>query len=60
MELVDKAFDHDDLDDVDHDLDIDDLVTPPLPQRAKLQVKFAKDGEQAILDFVKQGKKRHS
>ena len=67
---VDGASDHDDLNDDDlddvnfddekYDLDIDDLVTPPSHQRVKLQVKFAKDGEQEILDLLKQGKKRRS
>ena len=51
--MTNNDLNDDDLDDVDHDLDIDDFVTPPSPQRVKLQVKFAKDDEQEILDLVK-------
>ena len=51
-------IDHDDVDEMDETPGNNDLV-PPLPtQQPKLQVQFAPEGKEKILDLKKPGKIR--
>ena len=56
----DDGIDDDNVDDYGNMPGNNDLVSPNIPQRAKLKVKFVADGNQKIVDFKNLGKKRHS
>ena len=54
----DSDIDHDDVDDMDDTPDNNDLVPPLSTQQPKLQVQFAPEGKEKILDLMKPGKTR--